>query len=113
MADAPNPFRAERWLEGTSSIWRVDAGETSILVLDAVSMSSVSAEIDWNRTLIVSENGEVRIYPDRHLLRGYTAGELKYFAGQAGFKRVRIYGDMRITEKEPWDASRLYLVAVK
>lgn len=113
VADAPNPYRAERWLKGTPSIWRVDAGETSILVLDAVYMSSVSAEIDWNRTLIVSEKGEVKMYPDRHVLRGYTAGELKYFAKQAGFKEVKIYGDMRITEQEPRDAKRLYLVAVK
>lgn len=113
LADAPNPLRARRWLEGVPSAWRVDGEGVSILVIDAVAMSSVSGLIDWNRTLLISEEGRLTMVADRHRLRAYTAGELKLFARLAGFRRARIYGDMKLTEEEPSDARRLFLAAVK
>ena len=113
LADAPNPYRAERWLRGVPSIWRVDRGRVSVLVIDSVYMSTVPGLIDWNRTLLVSDEGEVKIIADKHLLRAYTANELKLYARTAGFRRARIYGDTRLTEEEPRDARRLFLVAVK
>ncbi|RLF22350.1 MAG: class I SAM-dependent methyltransferase [Thermoprotei archaeon] len=113
VADAPNPFRANTWLRGEPSIWRIDEDEVSILVIDVVVMSSVSAEVDWNRTLIISEKGRLKMVADRHKLRAYTANELKLYAKIAGFRRARVYGDLRITEKEPREARRLFIVAVK
>jgi len=113
VADAPNPLASEQWLRGVPSVWRVDEEGISILVIDAVSMSNVSGLIDWSRTLLISEGGVLRMVADGHRLRAYTAGELKLHARIAGFRRARVYGDMRVTEEEPTSARRLFLVAVK
>ena len=113
IADAPNPYRAERWLRGEPVVWRVDHDDVSILILDSVVMGRVSALIEWERTLVVKEGGRVTMIPDHHRLRAYSANELKLFAKLAGFSDVRVYGDFRIEDVEPRDARRLVLVATR
>ena len=113
IADIPNPYKMERWLEGIPTIWRVDHEKMSILIIDAVIMDNVSGLVDWRRTLIVDKEGRIEFIPDYHRLRAYTANELKIYAKYAGFRRARVYGDLRITDEEPRDAKRLFFVAVK
>ena len=113
IADFPNPLMAERWFYGTPIIWRVDEENRSILIIDSVLMNRVTLMIDWVRTLIVHEQGQVKMIPDRHRLRAYTANEMKLLARMAGFRKVKIYGDMNISEEPPRHARRLFLVAVK
>jgi len=85
----------------------------SILILDSILMSKVSALVEWERTIIVNERGKVKMIPDHHKLRAYTANELKLFAKAVGFEEVKIYGDFKRTDTEPRDARRLVLIAIK
>ena len=115
IADFPNPFyNTERWLKGQPVIWRVENKDVNVLVIDAVRFEgNVSQILDWNRTIIVSKQGKLTLIPDQHSLRAYTANELKLYAKIVGFKKVKLYGDLRITREEPREAKRLFLVAIK
>ena len=113
IADCPNPLRSERWIEGIPYVWRVDKNGKNILIIDAVIMDTVSLLVDWRRTIIVNGENGLEMYPDYHKLRLYTANELKLLGSMAGFRTVKIYGDLKITTEEPRDAKRLIMVAIK
>ncbi len=113
LFDIPNPYRMEKWLKGIPTIWRVDDGDISVLVIDATIMETVSGLVNWKRTLLVKNKNGIEFVSDYHRLRVYTPNELRVYARLSGFRRTRIYGDLRITDSPPKDATRLFFVAVK
>jgi len=113
IADIPNPYRMKQWIEGIPTIWRVDAEDVNILILDSAIMDTVSGIVDWKRTLIINKGGDMRLFPDYHKIRMYTPNELRIYAANSGFRRTRIYGDMIIADRPPKDAKRIFFVAIK
>ncbi len=55
IANFPNSFKAEKWLKGIPTIWRIDHKDFHILILDSVQMNNVFGMINWNRTIVVSK----------------------------------------------------------
>ena len=111
ILDAPNPYD-RRWIEAIPYMWRVVEGDKTIVVLDSIKPNLVSGIVNWTRTIIVSEKGEIELVPDRYIIRLYSANELRLYAREAGFKKTFIYGDF-IKRKDPEAASRIIMVAVK
>jgi len=113
IADVPNPFKMDRWVKGIPTIWRVDHEDISVLIIDSTLMDTVSGIVDWRRTLIVKKGENLEFIPDYHRIRVYTVNELKAYARSSGFRKTRVYGDMRIADQPPRDARRLFFLAVK
>ncbi len=111
LADTVNPLiRAPEMMKGVTQVWRVQRGNEVILVLDVKRLDE-SLMLEWERTILVAGPGGVRVIPDHHMLRLFTASELRLFAKLAGFRYVKVYGDYERRERA--DARRLILVAVK
>ncbi len=115
VADVPNPFyRFNSWVQRIPSIWRVQDNNVDVLVIDVKWLTNtVTPVLEWERTLIVRHNDRVDMLFDKHRLRLYTASELKLYAKIAGFNKTKIYGDYELAEKEPMQAKRIILVAIK
>ena len=111
LADTVNPLvRTPEMMRGTTQVWRVQRGNEVILVFDVKRLDE-SLILEWERTLLVAGPGGIRVLPDHHRLRLFTASELRLFARLAGFRNVKVYGDYE--RRERGDARRLILVAVK
>lgn len=113
IADIPNPYLMERWIKGIPTIWRVDDEDMNILIVDSAIMDTISGIVDWKRTLIVNKKDSVEFVPDYHRIRVYTPNELKIYATHSGFRRTKLYGDLKIADRPPRDAKRIFFIAIK
>ena len=111
IVDNPNPYRVFRSSQRLPHIWSASDGNVKIIILDEVKVNPVSAMARWERDLIIYDGSKVKVEVDLHHLKFYTAEELKLYAKLAGFRKMKIYGDMK--EENPEDARRIYLIAVK
>jgi len=116
VADAGNPLFLAYYLGRTGSpiVWDVEHGDEKIVMIDYKELENVTGILYFKRLImIIKPNGTVRVYHMNDKLRLYTAHEFKTVCYKVGFEEVIIYGDMKITEEEPKNARRLFLVAIK
>ncbi len=117
IADTPNPY-ASAYRYGAQpgpSVWEVRAPDGRLLfVIDYREFEDVRAIVHFKRlVMVVDPDGSTRSYFVYDKLRLYNARELKEASLRSGFRVAEIYGDADINRREPPNANRLFLVAVK
>ncbi|HDI73859.1 MAG TPA: class I SAM-dependent methyltransferase [Candidatus Korarchaeota archaeon] len=117
IADSPNPYEFVKRLGESPGpqVWDVEApsGER-ILITDYKELEDVKGIVHFKRVItVIDDQGNSRTYLMDDPVRLYTSNELRATARDAGFPEVRIYGDLRVSDDEPRNARRLFLVATK
>lgn len=117
VADTPNPYAfAYRFgaMPGPG-VWEVKAPDGKILfIIDYREFENVKAIVHFKRlVMIINEDRTMRSYFVYDKLRLYNARELRESAIRTGFRAAEVYGDADINKREPQNANRLFLVAIK
>ncbi len=116
VADEPNPlaFAYRLGRKEGPTVWDVEHGDEKLVIIDWRELEDVNAIVHFKRVvMMLKPDGTSRTYSMHDRLRLYTAHELKTAAKEAGFSHVRIYGDFKLSDEEPRNANRLFLVARK